>query len=288
MRASYERCRELNARHGRTYYLATRLLPAAKRPAVHALYGFARYADELVDDVGAAPVDERELRLRTWGAAFQADVRQGYSRDPVRAAVVDTVLRWQIPRELFTTFLDSMADDLYVTGYPTYAALERYMYGSAAVIGLQMLPILGASSPAAAEPARALGYAFQLANFIRDIDEDLDLGRLYLPLEDLERFGLQRSDLEARVVDDRVRALLAFEIARVRRLDLAARPGIALLDPTSQPCVDAARRLYCGIVDEIERIDYQVFEHRASVPIRRRLDVAGRAWLRAVGSRRGP
>jgi phytoene synthase len=120
---------------------------------------------------------------------------------------------------------------------------------------------------------------------VRDVGEDLDRGRVYLPLEDLARFGLTRRDLERRVVDDRVRALLRFQIARVRRLESAAAPGIALLEPSSRPCIEAARTLYCGIVDEVERIDFEVFDHRASVPLRRRLAVAGPAWVRAVRAR---
>jgi phytoene synthase len=131
-----------------------------------------------------------------------------------------------------------------------------------------------------------LGVAFQLANFIRDVGEDLDRGRLYLPLADLAQFGLSRSDLEQRVVTEPVRELLAFEIERVRRLEQASRPGIALLSPDSQPCIDAARVLYCGIVDAVEKIDYQVFSERATVSVPRRAQVALPAWFRAVRARR--
>jgi len=288
LRESYERCRRLNAQHGKTYYLATLLLPPAKRPYVHALYGFARYADEIVDDLASTWTQQRKAdHLRRWGEAFLVDVRRGRSDDPVGRAVVDTVLRWQIPVEYFEAFLHSMAMDLTVTEYATYAALHEYVYGSAAVIGLQMVPVLEPLSPAAYPPAQDLGIAFQLANFVRDVGEDLDRGRVYLPMEDLDRFGLIRADLERRLVDERVRDLLRFQIARVRRLEQAARPGIALLHPTSRPCIEAARVLYCGIVDEVERIDFQIFTRRATVPLRRRLAVAGPAWARAVASRRG-
>jgi phytoene synthase len=150
-----------------------------------------------------------------------------------------------------------------------------------------MVPILEPLSPAAYEPAKDLGVAFQLANFVRDVGEDLDRGRVYLPLEDLDAAGLTRADLERRVVDDRVRNLLRAQIARVRRLEEASRSGIAMLHPTSRPCIDAARVLYCGIVDEVERIDYQVFSHRAKVPVRRRLEVALPAYVRARRARRG-
>jgi 15-cis-phytoene synthase len=288
LRASYRLCRELHARHGRTYFLATRLLPPAKRPYVHALYGFARYADEIVDDHSdGRTASERAQRLATWGEAFLADVKAGRSHDPVGAAVVDTLLRWDIPLAHVEAFLASMAMDLTVSEYATWADLDRYVFGSAAVIGLQMVPILGPLDDRAYDHAADLGLAFQLVNFIRDVGEDLDRGRLYLPLEDLDRFGITRTDLERRVVDDRVRALMAFQIARVRRLAEQARPGIALLEPSSRPCIEAALVLYCGIADEVERRGYDVFSGRATVPRRRRVAVAVPAWARAVRSRRG-
>jgi phytoene synthase len=283
LRASYDRCRKLNARYGRTYYLATRLLPPAKRPYVHALYGFARYADEIVDDPTSTLTPEQKAEaLRRWGDRFLAAVDRGHSDDPVAMATVDTVRRWSIPREHFEAFLHSMAMDLTVTQYETYDDLYEYVYGSAAVIGLQMVPILEPRDAQAYPRAVDLGVAFQLANFVRDVAEDLDRGRLYLPLAELAAYDLTRADLERRVVDDRVRGLLRFQIARVRRLEQASRPGIAQLDPGCQPGIDAARILYCGIVDEVERIDYQVFARRAAVPLSRRLAVALPAWGRAV------
>ena len=287
LRDSYEACRRLNSQHGKTYYLATLLLPPAKRPYVHALYGFARYADEIVDDLASTLSPEQKAdQLNTWGDQFLADLDRGSSDDPIAAAVVDTVRRWGIPRAHFDAFLGSMAMDLTVTEYDTYSDLFEYVYGSAAVIGLQMVPILEPVDDAAYEYAMKLGTAFQLANFVRDVGEDLDRGRVYLPLEDLHRFDLTRDDLERRVVDDRVRQLLRYQIARVRRLEQEARPGVALLDPTSRPCIEAARILYCGIVDEVERIDYEVFDHRATVSVPRRVGVALPAWGRAVWARR--
>jgi phytoene synthase len=287
MRASYERCRELNAAHGKTYYLATLLLPPAKRPYVHALYGFARYADEIVDDLASTLTDQEKADLLgRWGDDFLADVKNGGSDDPICKAVVDTVLRWDIPLEHFEAFLHSMRMDLTVTEYATFDDLYEYVYGSAAVIGLQMVPILEPSSDEAYVRAKDLGVAFQLANFIRDVGEDLYRGRVYLPLDELARFGVTRADLEQRIVDERLRNALRFQIQRVRDLEEASRPGIAMLAPDAQPCIEAARILYCGIVDEVERIDYQVFDQRASVPMRRRLAVAGPAWVRAVRARR--
>jgi phytoene synthase len=196
------------------------------------------------------------------------------------------VRTWDIPVEHFEAFLHSMRMDLTVTDYATYDDLYEYVYGSAAVIGLQMVPILEPSSPEAYARAKDLGVAFQLANFIRDVGEDLHRGRVYLPLDELAQHGVTREVLERRVATPAVKAALAEQIARVRALEESSRPGIAMLSPDSQPCIEAARVLYCGIVDEVERIDYEVFDKRATVPLRRRLAVAGPAWVRARRARR--
>lgn len=287
MQASYEMCRELNAKHGKTYYLATLLLPPAKRPFVHALYGFARYADEIVDDLSSTLTDAQKAAwLKEWSDKFFVDLERGHSDDPVCKAVVDTCKRWNIPREHFDAFIHSMTMDLTVATYETFDDLYEYVYGSAAVIGLQMVPILEPSDPRAYEYATKLGVAFQLANFIRDVGEDLERGRIYLPLEDLRACGVSQSDIEARVLTPAIIEALKFQIARVRSLEAESRIGISMLDPASQDCIDAARILYCGIVDAVEDIGYDVFNKRATVSMRRRLFVAGRAWMRAVKARR--
>lgn len=282
LRASYELCRELNAAHGKTYYLATLLLPPAKRPYVHALYGFARYADEIVDDLASTLSDQEKAdALQQWADKFFADFDSGKSSDPICKAVLDTVHRWNIPRAHFEAFIHSMTMDLTVTEYQTFDDLYEYVYGSAAVIGLQMVPILEPTDERAYEHAKQLGIAFQLANFIRDVGEDLERGRVYLPLEDLAQFGVNRSDLEARTLTPAIIDALKFQIARVRELEEQSRAGIAMLSPVGQPCIETARILYCGIVDAVEDIGYDVFNKRASVSLIRRLQVALPAWWRA-------
>jgi phytoene synthase len=281
--AAYERCRQLHARHGRTYYLATLLLPRWKRRHVHALYGFVRYADEIVDDLDTG-LDRREraAALRTWGERFLAGLGGAPVDDPVLPAVLHTVRAFGLEVADFAKFLASMATDLHRTGYRTWPELCGYMDGSAAVIGTMMTPILEAGDlPAAREHARQLGLAFQLTNFLRDIGEDLERGRVYLPQEDLERFGVTRADLAAPQAGPAVQALLAFEIGRARALYAASEPGIGLLAPSSQPCVRVAFTLYGEILDEIERAGYQVLDRRVRVPRRRRAAVAGRHWVAA-------
>jgi len=287
LRASYEECKRLNSLHGKTYYLATLLLPKEKRPHVHALYGFARYADEIVDDLSSTlSIEEKARFLKAWGEGVLNDIRQGTSNDHVGRALVDTVRRFNIPLEYFEAFLHSMTMDLTVTEYQTYDDLLEYVYGSAAVIGLQMVPILGATDPRAYEAAQKLGIAFQLANFIRDVNEDLDRGRIYLPLNELFEAGVTREMLAARVLTPEIKKALHFQIARVRSLQSEAEAGIKLLDPVSQPCINAASELYCGIVDEVEKVNYEIFTHRAKTSTWRRLKVALPAYIQAVRARR--
>jgi phytoene synthase len=280
---SYEECKRLNALHGKTYYLATLLLPAAKRPPVHALYGFARYADEIVDDLASTLTpEEKAVALRTWGDTVLADLRAGESNDLIGRALVDTVNKYSIPLEYFDAFMVSMEMDLTVTRYKTYDDLMTYVYGSAVVIGLEMLPILGYSDPRAIEAATALGTAFQLANFIRDIGEDIDRGRIYMPLDDLTRFGVSEEMLLKRQLTPEIIEAIKYQIARVRDLQDKAEAGIQYLDPISRPCIRAASELYCGIVDEIEANGYDIFNKRATTSSWRRARVAGIAFIQTL------
>jgi phytoene synthase len=158
------------------------------------------------------------------------------------------------------------------------------MEGSAAAIGTMMLPILGANNVAAArEPARQLGFAFQLTNFIRDVGEDLDRGRIYLPLKDLAEFGVTPDDLRERRSTRPIRALVAAEIDRARAHYTAAAPGIAMLDRSSQACIRTAYRAYGAILDEVVRADYDVFTARATVPTRRKVAIAASSLLTPPG-----
>lgn len=294
LRKSYQECKRLNSEHGKTYYLATLLLPKEKRPHVHALYGFARFADEIVDDLGSTLSPQQKAdALRQWGDGVLRDLHRGASADHIGKALVNTVHTFQIPISYFEAFLHSMAMDLTVTSYERYEDLLEYVYGSAAVIGLQMVHVLGLANSAnssdkkkeALVAAEKLGIAFQLANFIRDVGEDLDRGRVYLPLSELREYQVSRAMLEERKVTPEIRNALTFQISRVRQLQREAEPGIPLLTPSARPCIQAASELYCGIVDEVEKIDCDVFSRRAKTSTFRRVTVAFPAWLRALALR---
>jgi len=290
LRNSYLECKRLNNLHGKTYFLATRLLPPAKRPFVHALYGFARYADEIVDDLASTLTeDEKADALKNWGTEVLANIKSGKSHDHIGAALVDTVNRFSIPILYFEAFLHSMTMDLTVTEYHTYEDLYEYVYGSAAVIGLQMVPILGTISKQSLTEANIaaekLGTAFQLANFIRDVGEDLTRGRVYLPVTELQSHGVTREMLEERIVTPQIKNALKEQIQRVRSLQAEAKVGINLLRAESRACIEAASELYCGIVDEVEKIDYEIFDKRAKTSNWRRLKVALPAYIKARNSR---
>jgi phytoene synthase len=314
LREAYRRCRTINAEHGRTFFLATRLLAPEQRPAVHALYGFARRADDILDDFDpATSMNERADQLQRLatqlfnrlaqpscdGAQQSQPSCDGAQQsqpscdgaDPALAAVVHCARRYGIPWDLFDDFLGSMRMDLTVTDYPDRAALDRYMYGSAEVIGLQLLPVLGTLGPRedAAPYAAALGKAFQLTNFLRDIDEDLERGRVYLPADELAAHGVDRDVLtwchENRRTDAKVRRALVEQHAINRRVYDFARRGIAHLSPRSRPCVSVALTLYSEILDRIEQIDFAVFSQRATVGTGRRVRLGCAGLLKACRAR---
>lgn len=274
--SAYEQCRQVHAQYGRTYYLATLLLPRWKRQHVHALYGLTRHADEIVDDLESIRTTaERSASLRRFRETVFAALANEPVQDPILPAVAHTVRAFDIDHAEIESFFRSMATDLERTEFATYDDLLGYMEGSAAVIGTMMLPILEPIDPSRArEPARQLGFAFQLTNFIRDVGEDLALGRVYLPLEDLRRFSVNRHDLQQGVITPAIRDLLQFEIERARAHYRAALPGIDMLVPSSRPCIHAAATLYSDILRQVERNGYQVLTRRARVPRRRRLQIA--------------
>ncbi|WP_280306505.1 phytoene/squalene synthase family protein [Nocardia neocaledoniensis] len=307
--AAYATCRRIAAEHGRTYYLATTLLTPPRRRAVHALYAFARMVDDIVDhaddpthvldphggalggdDPALSPAQdldlvEKQLRL----ALAHGDIDTAPRRHQILTAAADTIGRHDIAHTHVWTFLDAMRMDVpgtatHRTHYATMAELREYMRGSAAAIGLQLLPVLGTVVPVSeAEPAAAaLGEAFQLTNFLRDVGEDLDRGRVYLPTTELAAFGVDEDRLRAcrasGRVDPPLRRALAHLIAVNRVIYRRAEPGIDLLEPRVRPAIRTAALLYAEILDRIEAADFEVFRQRATVPNRRRILVAAKGF----------
>ena len=286
--AAYERCRQIHAAHGRTFYLATLLLPRDRRPDVWALYAFARVADELVD----APTSPDPAALLAWRDQAMATMRSESEPDPgqpVLTATWHAMRAFGLSPELLQEFLNSMVMDLTISRYATWADLRGYMRGSAAVIGELMAPLLGAQGPDALGRAAALGEAFQLTNFIRDIGEDHARGRIYLPQSDLARFGVDEAMLaqavHTGVPSPQVRSLVAFEVRRGLNLYAVAKPGLGMVDSRSRPCLELAFTLYRRILHRVIDNNFNVFERRLAVPSWQRLATAGHVAARTAGAR---
>ena len=287
LRAAYERCRRLASSAGGSYRLATRLLPREKRPHMWAVCGFARRAAGVITSLGSDSMGRQDAGpAEAWAAGILDALGGAPSDDPVVPAMLHTMRRWQIPRIHVEAFLDSARTDRAATAYPTYADLERYLYGSGAAIGLQLLPILEPLNPEAASRARALAEACRLSALIGDIGRDFERGRIYLPQEDLDTFGVTREALGRGAVTPLIRELIGFEIERARALYAFAEPGVAMLHPTSRESVRTYGRLCAGTLERIERAGYQVLTQRVSVPWQRRWSVTLPAMGRARSARR--
>jgi 15-cis-phytoene synthase len=280
---AYELCRKVQKTHSRTYYFSTRLFPAEVRPHVQALYAFMRYADEIVDTPHDLPLDAQLAVLEEFEAETLAAVSGEEVPNPILRAYADTVNRCGIDPETISAFMQSMKMDTRVFRYPTYSDLETYTYGSAAVVGLMMCRVVGVADERADRHAEALGVAMQLSNFLRDIAEDWRRGRVYLPTEDLARFGYAEQDLASDIVDERFVALMRFEIDRARGLYKVADEGMKYIPRGRRFPVVVARELYAAILDRIEAQHYDVFSRRAQVSRPAKLLVAARCAARDPG-----
>ena len=262
LRACYRLCRDITRFHSKTFYLSSLLLARHKRRAVWAVYAFCRTADDVADR--DLPADERLAALDAWERGLRAAF-EGRPSGPVFTALADAAARFTIPLEPALELLRGARMDMTVSSYATFAELREYCRLVASTVGLLVAPVLGTTSPAAARYAVALGRAMQMTNILRDVGEDARMGRIYLPAEDLRRFGVAEDAIRRGVLDERFRALMAFEIARVRAMYRDAEPGIALLAPDARATVRLALTLYRDILTRIEANRYDVFTRRAYV-----------------------
>ncbi len=259
MGAAYAQCEQLTKAHSRTFFMASGLLPREKRHGARVLYAFCRVCDNIVDEQSADSDPVAEL-ARWRGLSWQTapDVA-----DPVAIAWADTRARFHIPWRYAEQLIEGVSQDLREVRYPTFDALAHYCYGVASTVGLMAMHIIGFESREAIPYAVRLGVALQLTNILRDIDEDWQAGRLYLPQNELAAFRLTEDDIAAGRVNDRWRAFMRFQVQRTRSLYDEAMPGIALLDRDGRFAITAAAELYRGILDDIEANDYNVFGRRA-------------------------
>ena len=277
--ASYRRCREIANEHSKTFYFASLFLAPEKRRAIWAVYAFCRICDDIADS--SAPAAERLAAIDDWQARLYA-VYDGQPNHEVTVAFADAVSRFEIPMQPALQLLRGARNDVTVRRYSTYEELLEYCYLVASTVGLLTCPILGYED-GAQEYGIALGRAMQMTNILRDVGEDARAGRVYLPAEDLRRFGYSEDRLLAGTIDDDFIALMKFQIARVRTMYEEAAPGIELLAPSSRFTVRMAFSLYRRILDEIERNGYDVFTRRAFVPMGTKLRMAMTTAVMSLG-----
>ncbi len=261
LQAEYAYCAALTRTHSRTFFMASGLLPTQKRQAARALYAFCRITDDMIDS--DAPIESRKQALADWQSII-TDTRLS-SSDPVALAWADTRSRFNIPSGYAEQLISGVTRDLDQARYQTFDELAEYAYGVASTVGLMSMHIIGFSGEEALPYAVKLGVALQLTNILRDVAEDWQSGRLYLPLEELHRFGLVEHDIAIGTVDDRWRNFLRFQIERNRKLYAESWPGIAMLKSDGRFAIATAAKLYQAILTDIERHDYNVFNRRAHI-----------------------
>ena len=288
---SYEHCRQITQKYSKTFYLGTLLMPPEKRRAIWAIYVWCRRTDELVDGPQARYTTPETLQK--WHEHLES-LFKGHPLDDEDVALVDTLQRFPVEIEPFEDMIAGQHMDLYRNRYQTFEDLKLYCYRVAGTVGLMSNAVLGVEKHPSVGPwntqleeyipqeeAIALGIANQLTNILRDVGEDAERGRIYLPLEDLDRFNYTETDLFKGIIDDRWRELMRFQIKRARQYYKDAERGIRILSKDSRWPVWAALMLYQGILDVIEANDYDVFSQRAFVRTPKKMLYLPIAWLRS-------
>lgn len=282
---AYETCRLVTKEHARTFYFASFFLNRTKRNACYAVYAFCRYIDDLIDDQAASgPIDEAATTrlIQRWRSELDKVYDGGESRMPVMVAWADILTRYDIPREWPDLLIEGCMSDLRSTvRYENFEQLYGYCYNVASVVGLMTGRIFGYEHPEAEAKAVDLGIAMQLTNILRDVGEDLATDRIYLPREELERFGISEQDLREKRISPEFIEFMRYQIDRARHYYRSANRGIPMLESDSRMTVWLMSHNYSRILDAIERNDYNVFTIRARVSLRKKLMSLPTLWLRS-------
>jgi phytoene synthase len=286
--SDWEACRDVAQQHGKSFFLASQVLGARRKRAILAAYAFCRIADDIVDQMAVNGRDEAYAALEDWKRQLDSPTH------PVAVAFADTRATFGVPIEPVLDLLAGLEMDLSPCSYETWHDLERYCFLVAGTVGLIVAPILGCQDRHALEHAAELGIAMQLTNILRDVAEDAEMGRLYLPIDELASYGIDPADVLNGCPGPRFPEFMRFQVVRARALYASAARGIPSLAPSGRAATLAASRLYAGILDEIEMLDHDVFQRRAYVPSGRKarimVNVAG-SWMTTFlpgGSRLGP
>ena len=265
---SYEYCRRIARSRAKNFYYSFLLLSSQQRKAMCAIYAFMRYCDDLSDEPGAS-----RAAIEQWRGEMEAALDGRFSGHPVWPAFHHTVRRFGIPRGYFLEMIEGVASDLEPRHIENFDELYRYCYQVASVVGLTTVHIFGFDTRSALPLAEKCGVAFQLTNILRDIREDAERGRIYLPAEDLRRFGVTEEDLKAGRRDERFLRLMQFEAARARAYYDESRPLLDLIHPRSRPSLVALVTIYSRLLERIERTEYDVFARRV------RLSAMEKSWI---------
>ena len=260
LQKAYKHAETITAEHSKSFHFASGLLPEEKRSAVRALYAFCRTVDDIVDESVDA---ERESQLDYWRRMIETGSFS--DNDLVAAAWADTLARYHIPRHYALQLIDGVNRDLFQVRYQTFDELATYCYGVASTVGLMSMYIVGFKNNDAVPYAIKLGVALQMTNILRDVGEDYGNGRLYLPREELAFHGIREEDIAAGRITDNWRQFMKFQIERTRHLYADSWTGVKMLEREGQLAIGAASVFYQGILDDIEKHDYDVFTHRASL-----------------------
>jgi len=274
LHAAYEECGRIVRASASSFHQAFRLLPVERRRSLEALYAYCRVVDDAADDGGDA-----QAQIAWWRDELSR-VRAGTPTHPVGVALTDSLQRFAIPPQHLVEILDGMAMDLVPQRFATFADLRRYCYHVAAAVGLATIPIFGCRDPQSRVYAEALGIALQLTNIVRDLAEDAERGRVYLPLEDLQRFGYSERDLVTHTQNDAFRALVAFECARARQFYAAARAALTPTDRRALAPAEGMRLVYQRVLRKIAARPETVFGPQVRLPRWQKVGLAGVAWLR--------
>jgi 15-cis-phytoene synthase len=275
LRIAYKRAEQITAEHSKSFYFASGLLPEEKRSAVRALYAFCRTVDDIVDE---SLDDERDSRLDYWrGMVEHASFLHN---DLVAAAWADTLTRYHIPRHYALQLIDGVNRDLVQSRYQTFDELATYCYGVASTVGLMSMYIVGFKNNEAVPYAIKLGVALQMTNILRDVGEDYRNGRLYLPREELAFYGIREQDIAEGRITDNWRQFMKFQIERTRQLYAESWEGVKMLEREGQLAIGAASVFYQGILDDIEKHDYDVFTRRASLSAMEKVSKVPALWLK--------
>lgn len=277
LREAYDYCREVTRRSSSNFYYAFRLLSPRRRSALYAVYAFCRFVDDIADDAGRR---EAGRLLTCWRGELER-VFTGTPTHPIGRALADTVRQFPLERRHFADLIRGVEMDLTQRRYESFERLYEYCYRVAATVGLLCVDIFGHSNPSARDYAVDLGIAFQLTNILRDVHEDARRGRVYLPLDDLDRFDCTPDELLVGRYSPRVAALMAFECGRARAYYLRARGALAPEDRASLAAAEAMRLIYQRLLDRIEARQFDVFGKRVTLPRYRKVTLALCAWGRS-------